>query len=53
MASFQPAQLHSEREPTIGRLSQLKCRYSRLYFHEWEFSHEIRENIVPRKFRTI
>ena len=33
----------------LGRSSQLKYRettYSRLYFHEREFSREIRENIV-------
>ena len=37
----------------LGRSSQLKCRettYSRLYFHEWEFSRKI---FVPQKFRTI
>ena len=33
----------------LGRSSQLKYRkttYSRLYFHEWEFSREFREIIV-------
>ena len=30
-----------------------RFEYSRLYFHDSKFSHEIHENIVPRKFRTI
>ena len=41
---------------TRYRSSQLKYRettYSRLYFHECGFSHEICENIVPQKFRTL
>ena len=30
----------------------MRFEYSQLYFHYSKFSHEVRENIVPRKFRT-